>query len=690
MNFFFLHPGFLWALPAALSPLIIHWLTRPRPKPLPFSSLELIRLAVQSQRTYSRLQQILLMAARCLLLAALALLFARPTVFFSSAARGSGDEVSVVFMVDTSYSMDARSAGVSALDRAKAQASDILGKLGPRDRAGLVVFSDRVEMSLPLSQNPAKLREALSSLTATDRPTRVAPALSVAYQMLAEEPGGQKAVVVLSDLAANGWKEQSNVAGFDPRVHLVLCEAAPAQGNAAVSGVRWTDDDGGVFDIRSWGKPAEPERIWRILSGGKVIAQGQARLSVEAVRPSFRLQTRAAEWGTVSLDPDGLALDDRYFFAAPPAARFSVLAVNGSPGASPVQDEAFYLAPVLDGLARQGSRVKTVLQSEWGQEDLSAVDVVVLLNSRPLDAAAAAKLRDHLGRGRGLWVTAGDNVELAGPLGDLVPARFLGVSAKKQAVRPGRDASAAALGRILSEGDGFEWDQVEMGRRLDVDPAPGSQVILEGVVDGRPVLLTGRAHGGPVALLTVTADRDWANLPTKPLFPVLARELIFFLAGRSQSSPGTSLLVDEPVRWAAQDPFLSVLTVRRPDGASEEAPVRGGRLLYENTDRAGVYEILANGGGLPLARFLVNADVSSGEGDLARAAKSGVASWLPARDLLWIPFGEPAAQKFAERVRGKDLTSGLGLAALLLFGLEMLLSQWGRRRTEPSRERVYA
>lgn len=691
MNFFFFHPGFLWALPAALAPLVIHWLTRPRPKPLPFSSLELIRWAVQSRRTYSRLQQILLMAARCLLLAALVLLFARPTVFFSSKALGGGDAVNVVFLIDASYSMDARSAGVSALERAKAHATDIMGRLGPRDKAGLVVFSNRVEMSVPLSQNHFKLREAMSALTATARPTRISPAMGVAYQMLSEEPGGQKAVVVLSDLAANGWKDNSSVTGFDPGVHLVLCEASPLQGNAAVSGVRLMGESDGVFDVQSWGKSPESDRVWRIVSGGKTLAQGQADLSVGSFARNFRLQSRPADWGVASLDTDGLPLDDRYFFAIPPSAGFSVLVVNGSPGGSPVLDEAFYLAPVLESMVRQGGRVKSVLQGEWEREDLSSVDAVILLNPRPLESVDVARLRDHLGRGRGLWITAGDNVDLSGPMGDLVPARALGISTKKQTVRPGRDAASTALGRTLSVGEGFEWGQVEIGRQLDVEPAPGSQVILEGSVDGRPLLLEGRSHGGRVALLTVTADRDWTNLPTKPLFPVLSRELIFFLAGRNQAAPGTSLLVDEPIRWVAQDALLSTLKVRRPDGDVEDVSVRGGRLLYEKADRPGVYELLSNSGGVPLARFLVNVDVLSGEGDPFRVSKDGIASWLPARDLFWISFGEPAAQKFAERVRGKDLTSALGLAALLLFGLEMLLSQWGRRRNaEPSRDRVYA
>src|SRR5262249_49400277 len=71
MNFSFLAPAFLWALPLAAAPVVIHWLNSARPRRLPFSSIEVLRASAQSRLLRSRLAQFLLLAARVFLLASL-------------------------------------------------------------------------------------------------------------------------------------------------------------------------------------------------------------------------------------------------------------------------------------------------------------------------------------------------------------------------------------------------------------------------------------------------------------------------------------------------------------------------------------------------------------------------------------------------------------------------------------------
>ncbi|MGQ0644763.1 MAG: vWA domain-containing protein, partial [Elusimicrobiota bacterium] len=220
MNFSFLHPLFLWGLPLAAGPLVIHWLTRPNPRPLPFSSLELLRRTARARLRASRLRNYFLLFLRCALLACLVLLFARPAAHLSSGPGAAGAPLSAVLLVDVSYSMAARRAGVSSLERAVERAEGFLDGAGPADWFGLVVFSDRVETSVPPAGGAAAAREALAGLAATARPTRVRPALEAAYRLLAAEAEGRKVIIVLSDLAENGWREEAPVPGFDPEVLL--------------------------------------------------------------------------------------------------------------------------------------------------------------------------------------------------------------------------------------------------------------------------------------------------------------------------------------------------------------------------------------------------------------------------------------------------------------------------------------
>src|SRR5580693_8312552 len=74
-----LHP---WAIAlgvaAATLPVLIHWLTRPRPVRLPLSTIRFVREAIQQRRARHRLRDILLLLLRVAAIALLAFAFARP------------------------------------------------------------------------------------------------------------------------------------------------------------------------------------------------------------------------------------------------------------------------------------------------------------------------------------------------------------------------------------------------------------------------------------------------------------------------------------------------------------------------------------------------------------------------------------------------------------------------------------
>src|SRR6516164_5020978 len=75
----FLHP---WAigcgLAAVLVPILIHWLTRPRPKVLPLSTVRFVRRAIQQRRARHRLRDLLILALRATAVLFLAWALARP------------------------------------------------------------------------------------------------------------------------------------------------------------------------------------------------------------------------------------------------------------------------------------------------------------------------------------------------------------------------------------------------------------------------------------------------------------------------------------------------------------------------------------------------------------------------------------------------------------------------------------
>ncbi|MBI4397339.1 MAG: VWA domain-containing protein, partial [Elusimicrobia bacterium] len=520
MEFSFLHPSFLWALPVAAGPVLLHWLTRPRPRPMPFSSLELLREAVRSRLARSRLTQILLMALRCLLLAVLMLLFSRPILHWAGGAAMLNGSVTAVLLLDASYSMDARQAGLSSLEWARDQAKAVLEKAQQNDRFGLVVFSNRVELSLPPTEDLEKINKALDSLSVTARPTDVGPALDLAYQMLETESGNQEAVLLFSDFAENGWKRvltrsrTGSSVRFDPQIRVLLVEAGEKEPNGEIVSIQ-----SGVFEHRLWGDSSSRDKSWTLFLEGRSAAQGRVRLANEPQRQPISISERGSfSWGQVSLEPDALAWDDSRFFLMQRPAPFSVLVVNGAPALSPVQDETYYLSAVLEDLAGIGVRSQTIPAERMEDEDLSRWEVVALLNVSSLSPAIFSSLESFVKKGGGLWVTAGHNVSPPSWSG-LLPGRWGPVEDKSESMRLTPEAGRHGLGRDLGEDGGFEWNQVQIRKIMSFVPSPGAVPLLMTSESGRPVLVVSRFLKGHVAVWTTTVDRDWTNFPSKPLYP---------------------------------------------------------------------------------------------------------------------------------------------------------------------------
>ncbi len=63
---------------AAAAPVVVHWLTRPRPVRAPLSTIRFVRDAVRQQRSRHRLRDFLILAARTLAILLLAAAFAGP------------------------------------------------------------------------------------------------------------------------------------------------------------------------------------------------------------------------------------------------------------------------------------------------------------------------------------------------------------------------------------------------------------------------------------------------------------------------------------------------------------------------------------------------------------------------------------------------------------------------------------
>ena len=137
MTFLHLWPIYVGALCAAI-PLAVHWLTRPRPKRMPLSTLRFVREMAEQRRAHNRLRDFIILALRVAAVLLLAWALARP-LWSTRAAVVPDEEASVarVVLLDASQSMAVGQGGVEAFERARARAAELLAYQGGL-RAGLI------------------------------------------------------------------------------------------------------------------------------------------------------------------------------------------------------------------------------------------------------------------------------------------------------------------------------------------------------------------------------------------------------------------------------------------------------------------------------------------------------------------------------------------------------------------------
>jgi hypothetical protein len=676
VNLSFQNPAALAALPAAAIPYLLHRWSLSRAKPLPFPSLELLREALRSSFFSAVLSHRILLLLRTLLALALVLWLSRP-VLRSGEKTGEGPSTFVLLM-DVSASMDARNAGRSALAWAVEEAAAFLPASGAADRAALAAFSDRVEKTVPLTGDAARLKEALASLETTFRPTRTETGLAAARTLLADAGPGEKTILLFTDAARNAWSFREPPPDLPAGTRLVIVRPPAGGENGGIAALRLAAAPGetGTLESFSMGAADSAGRGWRLSWEGRTAAQGRLKPGPAASVPVPFLSAREFDRGEAALDPDMLPWDDVFHVLPPVGTGVGVFVVNGAPALSAAADETYFLSSVLDALGKTGLRARTVTPAALESEKLDEWNVLMLLNTPALSARAEERVREFVEKGGGLWMTAGDRFTPAG-LAPLLPARVTGRVVEGGTIFFSEGTARGPVGKRLSEEGGFDWKGIRADKFVETTPLEESKTILSDGASGKPLLVTGVHGRGRTALLTTTADRDWTDLPAHPVFPVLCRDLWTFLAGR-ETAASAALIVDQP--WEGPVPAAAAdLAVERPDGVLEGVTLAGRRFRYDRTDRPGFYTLRSRRDATPISRAAVNVDRGKGESDLTPVDADELRKLFPSTGVDWLEGPGSARARYEALARGRPLRPALAAAIAFFILLETLLLTFLKR-----------
>ncbi|MGE3314093.1 MAG: VWA domain-containing protein, partial [Planctomycetaceae bacterium] len=134
----FLSSIFLFALPLAAAPVIIHLMNRRRRDVIKWGAMQLLLDSTPRKRRIWQIDDLLLMIVRALAVAAIVFAFSRPQLR-SGILSGKAPGRDVIIVVDSSLSTGRLVGGVPVFDEIRTRALELVNQLDQSDRVRLMI-----------------------------------------------------------------------------------------------------------------------------------------------------------------------------------------------------------------------------------------------------------------------------------------------------------------------------------------------------------------------------------------------------------------------------------------------------------------------------------------------------------------------------------------------------------------------
>ncbi len=680
LAFGFGSPWLLGGLALAAIPLIIHLLHRRRYVEVDWAAMRFLLEATRKQSRRMRLENLILLILRTFVLALLVLALARPLFDSGSTLMQNEQPVHRIVLIDVSYSMQFNSGGSDRQPDGEQprdggtrfqQARQAVRELVEHGRRGdawnLVRIAGRAPfavISQPSFQADTVLEE-VERLTPSDAPGDLASGLEAVAQLTTALPDmPQKEVIIVSDQQGSMWspgaadqkqrlRELTKKIGANARVSLINVAGIDTR-NTAITDLR-TEGSSATIDqpvlvrcaVRSFGSSAARDQVIELLVDGRLV--DTRRIDVPAgvdfpVDFTHTFRTAGEHSIELHLQDDALPVDNRRWLALPVREEISVLLVDGHRAGRSRDSASYYVRTALDPATLEESmggiiRTQVVSEGELPSVRLADYDATILCDVGLLTEREAGLLESYVRGGGGLIILPGEqtspdsyNRRLHRDGKGILPARIgervLPPDPNEVFSFDPRGFTHPLLGVFRGNpGVGLETTMTMQFLKLEPDDDAGVGLWFS---DGSPALVEKNVGAGRVVLAATGTDKRWSTWAVwAPAFVPMMHEAVHFsVAGRWKRR---QLTVGEPLltTWSARA-FDVPVSVELPGGATRSLPVQDRSELraasFDDTDRAGVYEVSI---GSPVNRnelFAVNVDVR--ESDLTPVNRQDLQSEL--------------------------------------------------------------
>ena len=626
----FLNAALIFGLAAVVIPPIVHLFNRRKFDEVDWAAMQFLNLAQTTKRKLF-LERILLMLLRVALIAVLVLAFASPQLD----GRYLGTRTAVgprhlVILIDGSGSMAFTQDGKPDADAAKAWAIRAIDRLAPGDRVAIFqVNRQTIPVIGSFTADHALARGALELLAPPSGFADWPLAIQTAAARL-ESVEANRQILILSDNQRSSWADDSTAAKWE----LLSKSTLPRISVVDVAPNRPAEPKNATLDPLVTSRAVSPagreiEFRTNVITTNMSLAEvGKVQFEIDgrpvearpAMNPlSFRQKfSVGSHLVTVELPADALPTDNRQDYALDVLAAVPVLIVDGSTaetaGSDYLRDA---LAPAKD--PAPAFAVRTVRARDWSGATLSQdvkgpgtpPRVLVLANVEKIAADQQRQIEKFLNAGGSVLVTLGDRCDaaqwnrVAFRAGQgFLPARLLEPAGDEADL--GRAKTLLVAGFAHPALDLFQ-DPLPGGLHTAIFPRRWKVDVAAGVngATGIPIALFGnrepflveRTFGkGRVILATHALDRSWrTNLHRLPDFVRLAHELVYHLAGTRAAE--RNLQPGQPIVFTPQpEEPPGVVTLHPPSGPVRSISCPGWPAIFDGTDLAGPYRVVAPSG----------------------------------------------------------------------------------------------
>jgi len=686
----FLNSIILYGIALASIPILIHLLTRRKKEIINFSSLRFLKILESRRIKKLRIQQIILLILRTLIIILIIIAFSRPALKETSAGKiGDHIKTSAVIVLDNSLSSMTGYGNEQFYDNIKSCADEIIKSFQENDQIYITSVSESEKLR---TMNPIFDKNKSMLSIKDSKPSYLSADLNKiidnAEQLLFESKNYNKEIFVCTDLQNTNFsnKKERRITSEDPgRTKLfILTDSQSKKENTSIEGIRL------INQILQKNKEIEIETvisnfmekpvsdlIVNLYLGGRRTAQRTISIDKRSsgiITFSVIPEISGLISGFAEIESDLLEEDNKRYFDLFIPEKVEVLLVSGK------DDSENYLKLALHPEKSDSStiRLTQVNPSRFSTAEIKDYDLVIFDNMKNILDSDIQRLKNFLKSGKGIIIFPGDQTDVNYynriTTKELNLPKILSIQKtsepNKGFITFGRIDFQHPIFTGLFEKEKKAIDSPKFYNFFTIEKIPDSDAIIE-FSDGNPFLEESNLNNGRILIFGCSADGIWSDFPYKGIFAPIINQAVYYLSTETFPEKNGLLIGDEIsffTRFKAKE-----FEIEKPDGSIEKAEIQiqsdNYLVKFDNTDQPGIYKLFADKNLIKV--FSVN--INPKESDLFKPDENEINSL--ADKVIYFDKEKDIPGLIKQSRFGKEIGKYFLIGAIILLGFEMWIER---------------